>query len=580
MSSFTFSNCSMMENSNQNSSSAQKIKGEEIAPELKSNGVVSEPSADDQKSAVLENEENESGGGTTTVYHGNGVGIPPENENGGGSTAELDSSGMGTPPENEKMDIFTDEEIHQIERTHEHFLLFNESGTLQRVSELSLAVLYLNHHGIVFRPQENLFYKYISQTGLWVPLTVIEMEKDVTDFSNYFFSSMGMYAAYHKLGHRVMRTVLEVLKSRVSDEKFFEKPEVEALYWIHFANCMTEFNFETKSWEIKPFSPKYRSRKRCEFDYDPHAEPTRFLSELIGPAMNEDDRDMLQRYAGQCLLGRNRSEKFLLMTGTPGGGKSTLVNVIRKIIGLHNCAELRLQHSNGRFEVSHYVGKTLLVGSDVPSDFLNRKGSERLKSYVGKDPLNFEYKCSSKFGEITGEFNVIITANTTLQVRQENDTEAYFRRTAWIRFENPPPATPIPDFDDLLVKTEGSGIINWMMDGAAKVILDDGRITLLPTQKARVKMLLEETDPVNIFVRDYIVKDEESDMTMKDLWNNFNSIREGRDLPSLKRAAFTRLVTDAIEVRYNCMVRHDISRAGGLQRGFRGIKFQPFAKVQ
>lgn len=579
MSTFTFSNCSMMENSNQNSSSAQKIKGEEIAPELKSNGVVSEPSADDQKSAVLENEENESGGGTTTVYHGNGVGIPPENENGGGSTAELDSSGMGTPPENEKMDIFTDEEIHQIERTHEHFLLFNESGTLQRVSELSLAVLYHNHNEIVFLPQEKLFYKYISQTGLWVPFTEIELEKDVTDFSNYFFSSMGMHVAYHKLGHRVMRNVLEVLKSRVSDAKFFDNPENTSI-WIHFANCMTEFNFETKSWEIKPFSPKYRSRKRCEFDYNPQAEPKRFLGELIRPAMNEDDQDMLQRYAGQCLLGRNRSEKFLLMTGTPGGGKSTLVNVIRKIIGLHNCAELRLQHSNGRFEVSHYVGKTLLVGSDVPSDFLNRKGSERLKSYVGKDPLNFEYKCSSKFGEITGEFNVIITANTTLQVRQENDTEAYFRRTAWIRFENPPPATPIPDFDDLLVKTEGSGIINWMMDGAAKVILDDGRITLLPTQKARVKMLLEETDPVNIFVRDYIVKDEESDMTMKDLWNNFNSIREGRDLPSLKRAAFTRLVTDAIEVRYNCMVRHDISRAGGLQRGFRGIKFQPFAKVQ
>ena len=235
MSSFTFSNCSMMENSNQNSSSAQKIKGEEIAPELKSNGVVSEPSADDQKSAVLENEENESGGGTTTVYHGNGVGIPPENENGGESTADLDSSGMGTPPENEKMDIFTDEEIHQIERTHEHFLLFNESGTLQRVSELSLAVLYLNHHGIVFLPQENLFYKYISQTGLWVPLTVIEMEKDVTDFSNYFFSSMGMHVAYHKLGHRVMRNVLEVLKSRVSDAKFFDNSEIKSI-WVHYAN--------------------------------------------------------------------------------------------------------------------------------------------------------------------------------------------------------------------------------------------------------------------------------------------------------------------------------------------------------
>ena len=79
---------------------------------------------------------------------------------------------------------------------------------------------------------------------------------------------------------------------------------------------------------------------------------------------------------GQCLLGDNPSQRFLLITGTAGGGKSTLVNVIEQLVTRQNCTELRLEHMHGRFENSRLVGKTLLTGKDVKAGFLS------LSSYI------------------------------------------------------------------------------------------------------------------------------------------------------------------------------------------------------
>jgi len=477
--------------------------------------------------------------------------------------------------QNDSNDTFTEAEMHQIEQAHEQFLLFNEKGNLQRVSELDIAVLYRNHRKIVFDSREKLFYKYDSQTGLWDPKEDVELEKDVTDFSINFFYSMGMLTAFQKLGHHTMKKVMEVLKTRVCEDKFFEKSEVAAEHWVHLANGVVEFNPANLQWELKPFSPQYRSRSRIEIDYDPDAKARRFLDELIKPAMNDEDWGLLQEYMGQCLMGPNISQTIILLTGTPGGGKSCIVDILRRVVGPRNCAELRLQHGYGRFEVSHYVGKKLLVGSDVPSDFLNRKSAGRLKAYTGNEILNVEYKCSKQFGEIIGNFNIVITSNSSLQVRLDNDAGAFARRIRWIRLVNPPPKNPIPNFDELLFNTEGSGLVNLALEGAKRVICNGGKILPTPAQKERVALLLEETDPVKLFVRDYIFTCEGADMTMKELWNDFNSIREARDFMPIERRVFNKILPDVIEACFHCMPRNDIQRAGGQQRGFRGITFRP-----
>jgi len=452
-------------------------------------------------------------------------------------------------------------------------LIFSDEGKLKRVSELFLAVLYQRHRHIVFSMEDDKFYQYCPQDGLWKPFTISEMEKKTTDFVNKFIVATNRQIASQKLGHTTMVKVLSVLKSRVIAKKFFDNPEVTAKYWFHCKNGMLEFDPASKTWKFMNFDPKYHSRFRCELDYNPQALCSQFLDTLINPAMNEADREMLQLYAGQCLLGKNLAQKFLVITGGGGSGKSTVVNIIRKIIGQHNCAELRLEHANSRFEVSHYVGKTLLIGSDVGSDFLNNAGSRKLKSLTGKDPIAAEWKCSSNFCEVNGEFNVIVTSNHTLRVKLDSDQSAWKRRMLWIRFQNQPPKNPIQDFDEFLIKTEGSGLLNWLMEGAAKLLSQDGRIHLQQEQEERIERLLEETDPVKIFARDYLVQDELSDLTNKELWVNFNIVREQLDLPFVKRLAFNTLLRDAMDEFFNCAERHDIKRGTGKCRGYSHVRF-------
>ena len=62
---------------------------------------------------------------------------------------------------------------------------------------------------------------------------------------------------------------------------------------------------------------------------------------------------------------------------------------------------------------------------------------------------------------------------------------------------------------------------------------------------------------------------------MKELWNDFNSIREARDFMPIERRVFNKILPDVIEACFHCMPRNDIKRAGGHQRGFKGITFRP-----
>ena len=478
------------------------------------------------------------------------------------------------PQEQQDVDVFTEEEIDEIQKEHEQFLIFSDDGKLKRVSELFLAVLYQRHRRIVFCLEEDKFYQYCPQDGLWKPFMLSELEKLVTDFVNKFIRATKRQVASQKLGHSAIVTVLSVLKSRAGEKEFFKHREVSAQYWVHCRNGMLEFNPAKQAWDLMGFDPKYHSRSRLEIDYNPEATCPLFQNELIIPAIKDEaDRRMLQFYAGQCMLGKNLSQKFLVITGGGGCRKSTVVNTIRKVIGQHNCTELRLEHANSRFEFSHYVGKSMLIGSDVGPNFLNNAGSRRLKSLTGKDPLIAEWKCSSNFCEIEGEFNVIVTSNHTLRVKLDSDQSAWLRRMLWIRFQNQPPENPIQDFEDEVIDKEGSGILNWFLAGARELLIKNGQIDLKPEQKERIERLLEETDPVKIFARDYIVRDENSDITNKELWADFNIIREQLDLPSVKRQEFNTLMRDAMDEYYNCAERHKIQRGAGQCRGYAHVRF-------
>jgi phage/plasmid-associated DNA primase len=79
------------------------------------------------------------------------------------------------------------------------------------------------------------------------------------------------------------------------------------------------------------------------------------------------------------LLTGNAVQRILLFIGQPLAGKSTIAEVVEKIIGLINCTALRTAQLHERFEIGRLFGYTLLSAKDIPSDFLEQDGAQARK---------------------------------------------------------------------------------------------------------------------------------------------------------------------------------------------------------
>ena len=327
--------------------------------------------------------------------------------------------------------------------------------------------------------------------------------------------------------------------------------------------------------ELRPFAPEYMSRNRTEYDFDPEAQCPEFMGKLLEPAVSEDDISHLQRYIGQCLLGENFSQTFLILTGTGGGGKSTLVNIVEKIIKRCNCTELRLEHMNSRFETQRLLGKTLLTAKDVPPHFLNTSGAHKLKALTGKDTVTVEHKGSNDAADVFCSFNAIITANTTLQISIRGDAEAWRRRIIWITYQNAPPQKKIPDFDDYLLSREGNGILRWAIEGAQLLLEADKQLIKSDAQKAKIEQLLNESDSLGNFIDHVIIADSTGTATTAELIEAYKHFCERQNWTPVSRSFAEKMLPELMFMRFGVSKRTDVMRNGKNNRGYYGFAIRP-----
>lgn len=444
-------------------------------------------------------------------------------------------------------------------------LTFSSKGMVVGINEPYWAAYVMRKRGLI--KISGIIWRYAPTTGLWLRVSAEEL-------NNLIAMTAREYGAAHSISELVTKfnepTCNHVRKFMKSAETDLFRDRQRNL--IHVANGMVEPH-DDGTLELKQFSPVYYSRNQSEIVYDPTAQCPMFKERLLGPMLPQDDIDIIQRYSGQCLLGYNPTQTFLTLTGTAGGGKGTLVNLIRGIIGAVNCVELRTEHLGERFELARLIGKTFLIGSDVPSNFLLTKSAGKIKSLCGWDPLDAEVKGQTDPVPLVGDFNIAITANSRLKVNVDGDIDAWRRRMLWITFEKPRPENPISDFAGVLLREEGPGILNWMIEGAVK-LLQNGfpRVSL---SSKRVERLLQESDSISGFLSTCIVNDDTgSDITVDELVSKYASWCKSNDWDPLWGPDARRKLTKGLETLYHVPQAHNVIRNGCNLRGYNGVAFK------
>ena len=445
-------------------------------------------------------------------------------------------------------------------------------GTLSKIiyNQMWEARFLAMRHRFLFEPDEGLFYQYLEDRGIWRRVTEEKLRDTLfNDLREY-------WKTYHHGDHHALmsrKTVgllgdaIKLLRGVVEEHDAFKHDAERRL--IHLRNGMLDLN----DMVMKDFSPDYRSRNQIPLAFDPEAACPRFLNDLLAPALGDEAIEAFQKYIGMTLLGGNDAQQFMLLEGTAGGGKGTLVEIIKKVIGEENIAELRTMHTNERFELSGYVGKTLLIGADVPGSFLQQKGSESIKKLTGGDLLDAEFKHANGRSKLRGEFSIVITSNNSLHVRLDGDNDAWRRRLILLRFVNDPPKKPIARFADKLFAEEGAGILNWMVQGAVKYLNDleeFGRIHLGQALQKDADDLLYRSDSVHNFVLDCVNPLDGGSMVSIDALQSYVRYCNTNGFVAVAREAFFRALAKEMQTLHHVQVNHHMGLNGSL-RGYRNF---------
>lgn len=445
----------------------------------------------------------------------------------------------------------------------------NDKGQITNINEAYWAGLHARENIVFYEPDEKAFYAYDESTGKHEVESADVVRKKLSDRMLEASRQANAFELQKKRNATTLNNVIAHLRGTVERRGAFS----EKRNFIHLANGVMVFDGAEA--DLREFAPDFYSRNQSPIAFDEQAKCERFLNELVLPAVHPDDVELLQKFAGMFLLGYNRAQRILILDGEGGRGKTQFANVMQGLIGMANVTQLRTKHLAERFELYRYLKKTLLIGVDVEPDFLSTKGAAVLKGLVGGDWFDAEQKGGTGCFQMQGNFNVLITSNARLKVRLQGDVSAWKRRLNIVRYESPPPQKKIHDFGAHLVKTEGSGILNWALLGAQKVLseIPDGGGDFLMTGRQHdvVGSLLAESDSLRHFLRERVAANSYEDLTTTEIVEAYAAYCPEKKWQPLPITEIQAKLEGLMLEMFGVSKSHSIKRNEKSQRGFNGV---------
>jgi putative DNA primase/helicase len=223
------------------------------------------------------------------------------------------------------------------------------------------------------------------------------------------------------------------------------------------------------------FSPEYVITNMIPWDWNPNA-----YFELADKVLNnisvhdETVRSLLEEMIGSCFYRSNAlaGGKAFILTGTGANGKSTLLDMVKRLLGSVNISVLDMKKlSNSRFSPAMMAGKIANIGDDISDEFIN--DSSDFKKIVTGQTITAEFKGQDEFA-FEPYCKLLFSANSIPRIGKGRDSGAILRRLVIVPF-NAKFDSSSPDFmpfigDDLKCQESMEYLIKIGLEGLKRVL--------------------------------------------------------------------------------------------------------------
>ena len=299
--------------------------------------------------------------------------------------------------------------------------------------------------------------------------------------------------------------------------------------WINCRNGMLDL----KTLELHPHSPKYYSLSQLPFAWDPdyQAPDGSIMEEYLQAAIpKDDDRRMFLEYAGYCLSTYTGFQKYLILTGDGGIGKSVLLGLIEGIVGTRNTSAISLQSLSGRFYSRFLYGKILNACGDLSSEAMT--DTSTLKLVTGEDSVQAEVKGGEVF-QFKPYVKLLFSANRIPATRDEQ-SNAFYRRLLILPLQRAEKF--FPDLKERL-QDDLETFFHLAVEAGSEAF-NRGSLTESESSRLEVQDLHDRTDTVSAFLRTCTKKEARARCKTTDAYAAYEGYCLENDRGALSRTGF------------------------------------------
>ena len=326
---------------------------------------------------------------------------------------------------------------------------------------------------------------------------------------------------------RIYRLFLSDAELQVSTEELNQYPD----HWINFRNGF----YDPKTGVMYPHSPTYKAVNQLPHDFDPARCPAGETVDewlrFITP--EEDDREMLLQYCGYCMTKDIKQQKFLILCGSGGSGKSTLIGMLENVIGSDNISNVSLKELSQRFASYGLMGKLLNSCADLEISAL--EDPSIVKKLLGEDRIRIEAK--GKDAVSMKSYARMIFSTNELPLILSEKTNGFYRRLMILRMDRKPEKKQA-DYLSCL-KKESDHFIHLCVQ-ALQRMYEKGLICESAGSVEAVQMLRNDSDTVEAWINDEMFRDPNARIERGFLYEKYERYCERSDRKKLSRNNFYR----------------------------------------
>ncbi|HDR9180340.1 TPA: hypothetical protein QDB06_000864 [Burkholderia vietnamiensis] len=230
-------------------------------------------------------------------------------------------------------------------------------------------------------------------------------------------------------------------------------------------------------------------------------EDSRLYKYLLSTLPHEEERKVLQEFAGYSLTNSCRAQKMLGIFGEGGNGKSVIIQLLT---GIHpNPVSVDIEELRG-------FNMNLLNASIYFTTEAKKKIDEEfIKAAVTGDPVMIQGKFKEKqTAVLTGKW--IMAGNKVPRI--EDLSLGIFRRLIIIyfeqRFDNS--ATQIDDLAEQILEHEKDIFLDWCLEGLKRLIDNKWKFTESERIANNTKIVQAQADKVQVFIADHAIEYDET----------------------------------------------------------------------